>query len=395
MNVEESYIKELITEYFLNNLDDEGKRGLLLWIKKDKEHEFFFKRYIRELYVLQITGAWNSIYTNKARERVLKKLHRLRNLWTVGIAAAVVVTFVSIVFFSLHHLPVASVVEKKVFSELTKQRDKYQAVLSIGENKKVILDGTEKKVVYADSNSRVIVNADCEVHYENKELAEDQGVEMHSLEVPRGSEFKVVLGDGTRVWMNALTKLVYPESFRGEKREVFLTGEAYFEVASNVEVPFIVKTADMEITVLGTSFNVKAYPEDENVVTTLVSGKVSQEYTKSEEEVILNPSDQAVYTKSSGELKVERVDVNEVICWKNGRMILKNRSLKEIFCELARWYDFEVEYRKKGVEETRFYVNMDRYDDIETVLDKLQKTNGVKFMFYGRKIVVYDNSMVK
>ena len=212
MNVEESYIKELITEYFLNNLDDEGKKGLLLWIKKDKEHEFFFKRYIRELYVLQITGAWNSIYTNKARERVLKKLHRLRNLWTVGIAAAVVVTFVSIVFFSLHHLPVASVVEKKVFSELTKQRDKYQAVLSIGENKKVILDGTEKKVVYADSNSRVIVNDDCEVHYENKELAEDQGVEMHSLDVPRGSEFKVVLGDGTRVWMNALTKLVYPES---------------------------------------------------------------------------------------------------------------------------------------------------------------------------------------
>ena len=70
MNVEESYIKELITEYFLNNLDDEGKKGLLLWIKKDKEHEFFFKRYIRELYVLQITGAWNSIYTNKARERV-------------------------------------------------------------------------------------------------------------------------------------------------------------------------------------------------------------------------------------------------------------------------------------------------------------------------------------
>lgn len=85
-----------------------------------------------------------------------------------GIAAAVVVTFVSIVFFSLHHLPVASVVEKKVFSELTKQRDKYQAVLSIGENKKVILDGTEKKVVYADSNSRVIVNDDCEVHYEIK-----------------------------------------------------------------------------------------------------------------------------------------------------------------------------------------------------------------------------------
>ena len=124
MNVEESYIKELITEYFLNNLDDEGQRELLLWIKKDKEHEFFFKKYIRELYVLQIAGMWDSIYMNKAKERVLKKLPRHRDLWTVGIAAAVVVVFVSVVFFSLHHLPVDSVVEKKVFSELTKQRDK-------------------------------------------------------------------------------------------------------------------------------------------------------------------------------------------------------------------------------------------------------------------------------
>ena len=145
----------------------------------------------------------------------------------------------------------------------------------------------------------------------------------------------VILPDGSSVLLNRHSSLSYPKRFKSDNREVQLTGEAYFEVASNVEVPFIVKTADMEITVLGTSFNVKAYPEDENVVTTLVSGKVSQEYTKSEEEVILNPSDQAVYTKSSGELKVERVDVNEVICWKNGRMILKNRSLKEIFCELA------------------------------------------------------------
>lgn len=395
MNVEQSYIRELIIEYFLDHLDDGKKEELWEWLKKDKKHEVLFKKYVQELYILRVADAWDSVPVEKAKERVLRKLRPALNIWKISGVAVVLVVFVSIVFLWLYRQSGDVFVERKIFSELTQQSGKFQAILSVGDNRKVVLNGTERKLIHADSNSLVFVNDEREVCYKNVEQEEIQKIEMHSLEVPKGSEFKIVLGDGTQVWMNAQTKLSYPESFQGERREVFLAGEAYFEVAYDVEKPFVVKTADMGITVLGTSFNVKAYPEDEYVITTLVTGSVSQEYIKSGKEVVLSPSDQAIYTKSNGVLKVVQVDVNESISWKDGRIILKDCSLKEIFRELVRWYDFEVEYRKEGLENTRFYINMDRYDDVRAVLDKLQKTNGVKFMFYDRKIIVYDNSMLK
>lgn len=395
MNVEQSYIRELIIEYFLDHLDDGKKEELWEWLKKDKKHEVLFKKYVQELYILRVADAWDSVPVEKAKERVLRKLRPALNIWKISGVAVVLVVFVSIVFLWLYRQSGDVFVERKIFSELTQQSSKFQAILSVGDNRKVVLNGTERKLIHADSNSLVFVNDEREVCYKNVEQEEIQKIEMHSLEVPKGSEFKIVLGDGTQVWMNAQTKLSYPESFQGERREVFLAGEAYFEVAYDVEKPFVVKTADMGITVLGTSFNVKAYPEDEYVITTLVTGSVSQEYIKSGKEVVLSPSDQAIYTKSNGVLKVGQVDVNESISWKDGRIILKDCSLKEIFRELVRWYDFEVEYRKEGLENTRFYINMDRYDDVRAVLDKLQKTNGVKFMFYDRKIIVYDNSMLK
>lgn len=395
MNVEQSYIGELIIEYFLDHLDDGKKEELWEWLKKDKKHEVLFKKYVQELYILRVADAWDSVPVEKAKERVLRKLRPALNIWKISGVAVVLVVFVSIVFLWLYRQSGDVFVERKIFSELTQQSGKFQAILSVGDNRKVVLNGTERKLIHADSNSLVFVNDEREVCYKNVEQEEIQKIEMHSLEVPKGSEFKIVLGDGTQVWMNAQTKLSYPESFQGERREVFLAGEAYFEVAYDVEKPFVVKTADMGITVLGTSFNVKAYPEDEYVITTLVTGSVSQEYIKSGKEVVLSPSDQAIYTKSNGVLKVVQVDVNESISWKDGRIILKDCSLKEIFRELVRWYDFEVEYRKEGLENTRFYINMDRYDDVRAVLDKLQKTNGVKFMFYDRKIIVYDNSMLK
>ena len=347
MNVEQSYIRELIIEYFLDHLDDGKKEELWEWLKKDKKHEVLFKKYVQELYILRVADAWDSVPVEKAKERVLRKLRPALNIWKISGVAVVLVVFVSIVFLWLYRQSGDVFVERKIFSELTQQSGKFQAILSVGDNRKVVLNGTERKLIHADSNSLVFVNDEREVCYKNVEQEEIQKIEMHSLEVPKGSEFKIVLGDGTQVWMNAQTKLSYPESFQGERREVFLAGEAYFEVAYDVEKPFVVKTADMGITVLGTSFNVKAYPEDEYVITTLVTGSVSQEYIKSGKEVVLSPSDQAIYTKSNGVLKVGQVDVNESISWKDGRIILKDCSLKEIFRELVRWYDFEVEYRKE------------------------------------------------
>ena len=395
MNNLDSYIRELITRYFLGELDEVGCEELWIWVKADKVHEHLFKKWIRELYRLQVTGKWDSVYVGEAKKRVYRKLNRSRNTWRIGTAAAIGILLISSAFLYLYKGGDDEFVEERIFTELIQQQGSHQAILSIGEGKKVVLNDSDKKTIHVDSSSRVFMDDSCVVRYERIEREVSREVEIHTLEVPRGSEFKVVLSDGTRIWINAQTKLSYPEFFDGEKREVFLVGEAYFEVTHNAEMPFVVTTADMGITVLGTSFNVKAYPEDENVITTLEAGKIRQKYTKTGEEVVLSPSDQAVYLKSSGQLSTKQVDVREAIGWKDGRVILKNKSLKEIFSELGRWYDFEVEYEDKELANTRFYVNMNRYDDIKIVLEKLQKTNGIKFMFCGRKIVVYDNAIIK
>ncbi|WP_099289844.1 FecR domain-containing protein [Butyricimonas sp.] len=396
MNNSDVYIEALVAGFFSGNLDERETGELLAWVKESKKHEVLFKKRMRELYALQVAGEWNTIDTGIARNKVFRKLHRTRKLWRMwGTAAAVVVLlFLSVVLYWRERAGDVFV-QEKVFSELVQRQGRRQAILSIGTEKKVILNATVKKAILTDSCSHIFMDDSCMMRYERMRAHDAHEVRVHTLEVPQGSEFRLTLSDGTRVWMNAGSKLCYPEYFDGEKREVILAGEAYFEVEHDAEVPFIVKTADMDITVLGTSFDVKAYPEDEYVITTLATGKIKQKYVASGEEIVLSPSEQAVYMKSNGLLKTERVDVGEAIGWKNGRVVMKNKPLKEIFKELARWYDFEVEYKNDRLQDTRFYLNMDRYDDIKMVLEKLQKTNGVKFIFYGRKIFVYDDTILK
>lgn len=388
-------IKEIIVEYFSGNLDEERKEELLNWVKESEEHEHFFKKYIQELYAIRVAGEWDSVRVGKSKDVVFGKIHRNRNTWWLGTAAAVAVLLVSSIFLYMYKDSRDAFVEKKIFSELVQQQDRHQAILSIGDERKMILNKTIKETIHADSSSRIFIDDSCAVHYEKMDYREKKEVSRHTLEVPYGSEFRVTLSDGTRVWMNAGSRLSYPEYFEGDMREVFLEGEAYFEVVHNVEKPFIVRTTDMGITVLGTSFNVKAYPDDENVITTLATGKIEQNYVRTGETIVLTPSEQSIYTKSNGQLQRVRVDVNEAIGWKNGRVIMKNKPLKEIFKELSRWYVFEVEYKNDSLKDSRFYVNMDRYDDIKMVLEKLQKTNGIKFIFYGRKIIVYDDTIIK
>lgn len=392
MNELDSHIRRLIVDYFSGNLDEEDTGELLAWVRESDEHKFLFKKCIRELYVLHVSEEWRNIDSPVAKERVSRRLSRRRSIYRFSAVAAVVAAMlVSSVFMYFYQDPGDAFIKEKIYSELMQQQGRHQAILSIGKDRKVILNGSVKDAILADSSSRVFVDDSCVIRYEQRDPVVSGAVPVHTLEVPRGSEFRLTLSDGTRVWMNAGSKLSYPEFFDGKEREVTLTGEAYFEVVHDEEVPFVVKTADMGITVLGTSFNVKAYPEDECVITTLATGRIKQKYISSGEEIVLNPSDQSVFMKSSGLLRRERVDVSEVIGWKNGRVILKNKSLDEIFKELARWYDFDVEYKNESLRYTRFYLNIDRYDDIKLVLEKLQKTNGVKFIFYGRKVIVYDD----
>lgn len=207
--------------------------------------------------------------------------------------------------------------------------------------------------------------------------------EKHILRVPRGGEYNLVLADGTKVWLNAETELHYPDHFTGGSREVQLTGEAYFEVTKDVIRPFYVKTAGMVVKVLGTSFNVRAYPEEIQQAT-LVNGKV--EVACAGRYMQINPGEQL--TMANGQPEVREVNVNNYVGWKEQRFVFDDKMLIEVLSDLERWYDVSVFIADNAVRELRFTANLPKYENMDKVLQIIELAACVKCEVKGRTVVV-------
>ena len=210
----------------------------------------------------------------------------------------------------------------------------------------------------------------------------------NTITVPAGQHIDVQLPDGTKVWLNASSRLTYPETFDRRERRVTLEGEAYFEVTRNEQASFSVHTRDMNLQVLGTSFNIKAYPDETETVTTLLSGSIEQHYPSSRQTLRLLPSQQSHFDCHTGNLQILEADPEEVLAWKNGKFIARDKTLEEIFRELTRWYDFEVVFTRPALRQLRFHLHTNRYASIREILDNLQSTNGIHFSYIGNKIYI-------
>lgn len=164
------------------------------------------------------------------------------------------------------------------------------------------------------------------------------------LEAPAGSRMNFVLGDGTRVWLNHGSKLRVPSRFTGKSREVFLIGEAYFEVATNKDIPFVVETSHLEVKATGTEFNISAYADDELMETTLVEGKVIV-YHKSDHQAIKELAPNQCLKVDTGENSslLESGNTEKYVAWKNGLLVFKNDPIADIAKKLAKWYNVDVE----------------------------------------------------
>ena len=188
---------------------------------------------------------------------------------------------------------------------------------------------------------------------------------------PRGGEYRMVLADGTRVMLNAETRLRFPEAFGDGERRVFLEGEAYFEVAKESERPFWVDFREGTVRVLGTQFNVKAYGGEE-AVATLVHGKV--EVARGQEAVVLQPGEQCrIAAGEAHALIVGKADLMSTLAWKNGEFVFKDASLEQVIDELARWYNVEMMYDHSLFRESRVHIYMNRSQTLDEALDMLSK----------------------
>ena len=215
-----------------------------------------------------------------------------------------------------------------------------------------------------------------------------EGMIYNTMRIPVGGFYQLALSDGSKVWLNSMTEFRFPVAFTGEERKVYLTGEAYFEVAPNSKHPFIVVTEEgMEVKVYGTEFNMNTYQHGV-VQTVLVSGKVGIRVNATGKEVMLAPKQMAEYSEKTGMVRVEEADPYRYIAWKDGEFVFERETIEEIMERLGRWYDVKVFYENESLKQKRFTGVISRYEDIEQVLRLIEGPATLRFEVKGNVVTV-------
>jgi ferric-dicitrate binding protein FerR (iron transport regulator) len=251
-------------------------------------------------------------------------------------------------------------------------------VVDLSKDTSEIIRSKENLVVERDSN---------QLRINDEKLLTGQANKMNRIVTPVGGEYQVQLPDGTKVWMNADSYLEFPSKFSDKERKVIAKGELYFDVESNKDWPFVVETKGMELKVLGTEFNVRAYDDEAEILSTLVEGKVEVNNTRGEQ-LVLKPGRQAVIDKANYSITDVVANIEEVTAWKNGQFIFDSRRLENIMYDLARWYDVKVFFANSTVKNKRFSVDVQRYGQIEDILKLIEGTGDASFTIKGNVITV-------
>jgi len=257
-----------------------------------------------------------------------------------------------------------------------------KATLILADGSTIVLDETQNGTIAQQGNSKII-KLDGKLSYDptNKNSRE---IVYNTISTPKGGQYQLELPDGSQVWLNATSSIHFPTSFTGTERRIEITGEAYFEIAKNPNMPFIVTVSNSEVQVLGTHFNINAYNDEDNVKTTLLEGSVR--FVNDGSINILKPGQQAQLTKEGTTKVVSDVNVDNVVAWKNGMFDFENASIETVMRQLSRWYDVEIEY--KGKTDDLFIAEMRRNIKLSDALKALELTGKVKFDIQDKKIIV-------
>lgn len=371
-------IARLIVRQIIEGADAPMDKELEEWLAESednqREYEDIRRRLREDLRQKEESlapAAW------KKTERRLPKRRTLRRIAQWAAAACVIFAMGTGAFLWMQ-------AEEELPATVSTNTKSYQAVLILGDGERVTLNDSTRQFITEKAGTRISTEGNT-VRYEAQE--ESETTEMHTLLIPRGGEFHMELADGTQVWLNSESKLTYPARFTGGTREVAMEGEVCFQVAKNEAQPFIVRTGGMAVTVLGTVFNVDAYPDNGRIATTLVEGKV--EIQAGDEKQTLLPDQQAVLEKGKG-IEVKKVYAEDYISWIGGVFHFTEASLEEIMQKLSRWYNFEFFFANADVKDAHFTLNIRRYENVSDILSKIEKTGRAHFNINGRTVVVSE-----
>ncbi|NII29090.1 DUF4974 domain-containing protein [Pseudoflavitalea sp. X16] len=327
------------------------------------------------------------------RERILQRTSRpapRRIPWGRWAAAAAVLFMIAGAgywyFFRPEEAPVQSVVVKAKPGTADIKPGTQQAVLTLADGSTVVLDSQANGTLAHQGNMEVTRQNGRLQYVTAGEVTPGQTMVYNTITTPRGGQYEVVLGDGTRVWLNAASSLRFPARFGSATREVEVRGEAYFEVAKDAAHPFRVHVpGGATVQVLGTHFNINAYDDESMMATTLLEGSV--QVSKGGTDQLLKPGDQA-QLDNNGHLNVlHNVNTQQVVAWKNGYFQFDKANIKTVMRQLSRWYDVEVEYRGATDPSMTFEGKLGRDLKLQQVLKILQRSE-VHFAIEDRNIIV-------
>jgi transmembrane sensor len=260
-----------------------------------------------------------------------------------------------------------------------------KAMLILGDGTTVALDSAKNGTLAKQGYTQVLKVGGGELTYEPTTVeVGDSALVYNTVATPRGGEYRVVLPDGSRVWLNAASSIRFPTAFKGKDREVELTGEAYFEVAANPKQPFHVRVNDMQVKVLGTCFDVMAYEDEASITTSLLQGAVRVEQGGASD--LLKPGQGVSLNRLSGEMKIAPADTDQVVAWKNGLFLFEGVTIDRVMRQLARWYDIEVVY--DGQMSKHYSGGFSRNASLEEVLRVLQLGVKGRFVLEGKTVRV-------
>lgn len=259
-----------------------------------------------------------------------------------------------------------------------------KATLILANGKKIDLSGAVNGAIADETGIKVIKTAEGKIIYDLSNTTAAANEQYNTIETPMGGQYQVNLSDGTKVWLNAASSLRYPTHFSGKERKVELTGEGYFEVAHQKNMPFKVASAGQTVEVLGTHFNIMAYHDEPNVKTTLLQGSVKL-YTGNQN-TLLKPGEQALRTGNHIRISDE-VDMEDVVAWKDGYFKF-NESLEGIMSKISRWYGVEVVYETKTDPNLTYSGKISRGRNISAILKIIEFNGDVHFRIEGRKVFV-------
>lgn len=326
---------------------------------------------------------------DQIKDRPVQKIKKFPSyLPLIGLAASLLIVLA--VFLKYYNNPDAH--HQLVLSKKLIVPGSNKATLTLANGRQIILDHIGNGKLASEKNILISKSGNGELVFQSVGEGKDDNsadpLSRNIVSTPNGGQYQVNLSDGTKVWLNAKSTLKFPASFKGGKtRQVELTGEAYFEVAKNPELPFIVSSNQMKVKVLGTHFNIKAYDDEQQSSTTLLQGSVSLSSTHAQ--TLLKPGQQGLLNQQTGKLAVSAAsDGGEgAIAWKNGDFMFVNEDIHTVMRQISRWYDVEIEY-KGNFKDLQFRGEISRFKNMNEVLKLLQLTDAVHFKVVGRRIIV-------